>query len=231
MPDEAALKGNIIGQLLKAPLLVMLKIMSGKNLLMENAKLLGSAAVCYAVFGLSIGLFGGWQVAAMSVMKVPLIALCSMLLCFPSLYVFTAVLGSPMTFGQAFALGSACLAMTGLILVGLAPVAWLFSVSTASLGFVVVMTIVIWVVAMSFAGNFLGRAREVGLLKRGEGLGIWFVILAVVMLQMTTVMRPILTAPKKNESGITAEKKFFMRHFADSFDLAKPDYRNQERAR
>jgi hypothetical protein len=195
----------------------MLKIVSGRNLLMENAKMLGAAAACYAVFGLSIGLFGGWEAAAMSVWKVPLIALCSMLLCFPSLFVFTAVMGSPMTLGQAFALGSACLAMTGLILVGLAPVAWLFSVSTASVGFVVMMAFVIWLVAMSFAGNFLGRAREVGLLKRGGGVGIWFLILAVVTLQMTTVMRPILTAPKKDESGVTTEKKFFLRHFADSF--------------
>jgi len=219
--DTAIVEGNIVGLLLKSPRSVVSRIMGDKNLATESAKLLGAAVLFYAVFGLAIGLFGGWGVAKMTVWKAPLIALCAMLLCLPSLYVFTAVLGSPLAFGQAFTLGSTFLAMTGLILVGLAPVAWLFAVSTNSLGFVVMMAFVVWIVALSFVSKFLQRTKEMGLLKRQDGLMLWFAILVVVTLQMTTVMRPILTAPKEGERIIATGKKFFLSHFADSFETSK----------
>jgi len=41
----------------------------------------------------------------------------------------------------------------------------------------------------------------------------------IVTFQMTTLLRPILTAPAEN--WWTAEKKFFMVHFADSFAKRK----------
>jgi len=213
---EPASDDTLVGQLLKSPQSVVLKIMGGKNLAAESAKLLGVTALCYAVFGVAVGLFGGWGVAAMTVWKAPLIALCAMLLCLPSLYVFTAVLGSPITLMQAFALGNASLAMTGLIVVGLSPVAWLFAVSTESLPFVTIMAFIVWLIALPFASRFLRRAGEVGLLKRQEGLKVWFVILIAVTLQMTTVMRPILTAPADGERTIATGKMFFLRHFGDA---------------
>jgi len=215
-PDAAASDDTTVGQLLKSPQSVVLKIMADKNLAAESAKLIGVTALCYAVFGIAVGLFGGWGIAAMTVWKAPLIALCAMLLCLPSLYVFTAVLGSPISLRQAFALGSACLAMTGLIVVGLSPVAWLFSVSTESLPFVTIMTFIIWLIALPFASRFLHRAGETGLLKHQGGLKVWFVILIVVTLQMTTVMRPILTAPAEGERIIATGKMFFLRHFGNA---------------
>ena len=212
-------EGNIVGLLLKSPHSAVLTIMDSKNLATESAKMLAAAALCYAAFGLAVGFFGGAQVALTAVWKAPLIAICSMLLCFPSLFVFTAVSGSPLTLGRAFALGSACLAMTGLILVGLAPVAWLFAVSTKSLGFVVVMAFIIWLVSLPFVTKFLRHSSETGLLQRSEGLNVWFIIFVVVTLQMTTVMRPILTAPEKDQSVISSGKMFFMQHFTESFDV------------
>ena len=220
-PEAAVVEGNIVGQLLKSPQSVVRTIMGGKRLVAESFKMLGMAALCYAVFGVAVGLFGGWGVVAMTVWKAPLVALCAMVLCLPSLYVFTAVMGSPMSLLQSFALGSACLAMMGLIVVGLAPVAWLFAVSTESLSFVVVMALVVWLAALPFAARFLRRANEVGLLKRQNGLRLWFAILIVVTLQMTTVMRPMLVAPKEGERIIATGKMFFLRHFGESFDSSK----------
>ena len=208
--------GNIISRLLKSPQSVASTIQRDENLAVEAAKMLGAALLCHAVFGLAVGLFGGWQVAATAVWKAPFIALCAMLLCYPSLYVFTAVMGSPMTLAQAFAFGCACLATTGLIMVALAPVAWLFAVSTESLPFVTMMAFVMWLVALGFTSKFLLRAKDAGLLKRQEGLGLWFVILIFVTLQMTTVMRPILSAPTEDAAR---EKMFFLQHFGKSFDL------------
>ena len=215
---DTTVAGNTIERLLKTPRTVALNILREDKLAAESAKMLLIAALCYAAFGFAVGLFGGLEIAATAAWKAPLITLCSMLLCFPSLFVFTAVQGSPMTPGRAFALGCACLAMTGLIVVGLAPVAWLFANSTESLPFVMVMTLFIWVVSLPFASRFLRHAQEAGLLRQVIGLKLWLIVFIAVTLQMTTVMRPILTAPEQADSPSHPRKIFFMEHFFESFD-------------
>jgi len=204
---------EILPRLLKEPDSVARTIMEGQNLAKGSVKLLLAAALCHAVFGFAAGCFGGLEVAAMAAWKAPVIAVFSICLCLPSLYVFMAVLGSPLTASQAFAFASACLGMTGLILVGLAPVAWLFAVSTENLPFVILLTLAVWVVALLFTGKFIQRAYGVGLAQRSRGLKLWFCILMVVTLQMTTVMRPLLTHPNRDGHIITTKKMFFVEHF------------------
>ena len=145
--DTATDTGHIVTSLLKAPIKVAETIaLQRKGLVSAAASLLAVAIVCHAVFGFAVGLFGGWSVALMDVVKAPLVAVCSLLLCFPSLYVFACVAGSPLSIPQAVALGCSCLAMVGLLLVGLAPVAWLFAASTESLPFFVILTLFIYCV-------------------------------------------------------------------------------------
>lgn len=211
---------NVVTALLKAPNKVADTIaLQQKNLLAAAFALLTVAVACHAVFGLAIGLFAGWPVAAMDIIKVPLVAVCSLLLCFPSLYVFACVAGSPLSISQTFALGCSCLAMVGLLLVGLAPVAWLFVVSTESLPFIVTLTLLIWLVAVAFAARYVGKLRANSLFQRQGGIKMWFLILIVVTLQMTTCMRPMLGKP---ENGWwTGEKKFFLSHFGSTFEQTK----------
>jgi len=218
-PEDATVAtGNIVSRLLKSPASVALTLKHGDNLAKEAAQMLAAGLLCHAVFGLAAGLFGGWEVAVMAVWKAPFIALCATLLCLPSLYVFAAVLGSPMRTDQALAFASACLATTGLILVALAPVAWLFAVSTESLVFVVMMVFIMWLAALGFTAKFLACAKDSGLLKKHAGLRLWFVIVIVVSLQMTTVMRPILSASKDGAQAAPREKMFFLQHFGKTFD-------------
>lgn len=218
-PERAAPETrNIAATLLKNPLRISDDIAGQKNLLRSAALLLLVALACHVVFGLAVGLFGGWNVAAMDMVKMPLVALCSLLLCFPSLYVFTCVAGSPLSLAQTFVLGSSCFAMVGLILVGLAPVAWLFAVSTQSLSFVTLLAFLIWLVAIGFAGRFVGKLGAHPLLARQAGINLWFLILILVTLQMTTCMRPMLTLPSPERGWLTSEKQFFLSHFGDTFE-------------
>jgi hypothetical protein len=212
--------GSIVTSLLKAPVKVAEAIaLQRKDLLAATAALLAVAVTCHAVFGLAIGLFAGWSVAIMDVVKAPLVAVCSLLLCFPSLYVFACVAGSPLSISQTVALGCSCLAMLGLLLVGLAPVAWLFAVSTESLPFIVILAFLIWLVALFFAARYVGKLRSQPLFQRQGGIKMWFLILIVVTLQMTTCMRPMLAKPEKG--WWTGEKKFFLSHFGSTFEQQK----------
>jgi hypothetical protein len=145
-----------------------------------------------------------------------------LLLCLPSLYVFSSVGGAPLTLSQTIMLGAACLAMIGLLLIGLAPVAWLFAVSTESLPFVVVLTFLLWFIAVCFAIRCIRRSRTNPVFQRIGGIGIWFIIFIIVSLQMTTCMRPLLVKPDADKGWWTAEKKFFLGHFGSCFDDKKP---------
>lgn len=206
---------SIVTALLKSPGTVAESIATGKNAMRAGLTLLGAAVVFHAIFGLAMGLFGGWSVALMDAVKVPLTALGALALCYPALYVFACVGGAPLTFSRAFVLGAACLAMQGLILVGLAPVAWLFSVSTESVPFVTFLVTCLWCVAVLFATRFIAKLQEHALFKKAGGIKIWLFILILVTLQMATCLRPMLAAPKNG--WWTGGKLFFLSHFGSTF--------------
>jgi hypothetical protein len=215
--DQEPRTDCIVTALLKSPETVAEAIATGRNAIRAGLTLLGAAIVFHAIFGLAMGLFGGWPVALMDAVKAPLTAVGALALCYPALYVFACVGGAPLTFQRAFVLGAACLAMMGLILVGLAPVAWLFSVSTASVPFVTFLVTCLWIVAVSFAARFITRLKEHALFKKAGGIKIWLFILILVTLQMTTCLRPMLAAPK--DGWWTGGKLFFLSHFGSTFDF------------
>jgi len=175
--------------------------------------LLAGALCCYVLYGLGTGFFqGGWSVA-LAATKVPLIILASTALCLPSLYVFMGLSGvdfSRRTFSSAVA-GFA--GITGLILLALVPVIWLFSVSTISLAFLVWLHAFVWATALVFGRRFLLLSTNAA---RGA-VGLWLVLLFFVSLQMTTYMRPVLwRTPGK--PLIASEKQSFFDHLYDVFE-------------
>ncbi len=207
---------NLVGALLKSPGRVSQLIASGQGLALSSAQLLLVAAASLAVFGFAMGLYSGMSVGLVAAAKVPLIGVCSLLLCLPSLYVFACVAGAPLSLRQTIALGCACLAMLGLLLVGLAPVVWLFAVSTESLSFMVLLAFFLWLIALIVTGKFVGKLRASPLFERQAGIKFWFIILSLVTLQMTTTMRPLLVEAK--DGWWTGGKKFFLEHFGETFE-------------
>ncbi len=172
--------------------------------------LLAGAILCYVLYGLASGFFqGGWSLG-LAVMKVPLIILGSIALCIPSFYVFSALAGveyTPRAFVSAIA--GFC-GVAGLLLLALMPVIWLFSVSTISLGFVVWLHTVVWIVTLFFAARYLRHTAP----KASGTIGLWLVLLFFVSLQMTTYVRPVLWR-KKNEPLFATKKESFFQHVDD----------------
>jgi hypothetical protein len=206
---------NVVASLLKSPEQMIEIISQERSVSRVGVSLLTAAAVFHALFGLAAGFFGGWQVAIMDVVKAPLVALCSLLLCFPSLYIFASVGGASLSISQTFLLGASCLTMIGLLLVGLSPVIWLFSVSTESLSFVSVLAVLIWLIAILFTVSYIGKLQSHKLLAKAGGVKVWLIIFILVTLQMVTCLRPFLVAP--NEQWLAKEKMFFLEHFSTTF--------------
>jgi len=216
--SEPVVVENPLAALLKAPAQLAGIMARNEGLFRTGLLFMLCALVFHAVFGFAIGLFSGWGIGLMAAVKAPMIAFFALLLCFPSLYVFSSVNGVPLTLSQTFMLGSSCLAMIGLLLIGLAPVAWLFAVSTESLPFMVLLVTAIWFVSLSFSIRFVNKLKTGTLIRRTGGIGVWFVILALVTLQMTTCLRPLLGKPDPARGWFTSEKKFFLSHYGSTLD-------------
>jgi hypothetical protein len=181
--------------------------------------LLAGAAGCYLLYGAAAGFFqGGWAVA-LAVAKVPLIVLGSTAICLPSLYVFLGLAGAELRPRAFSATVAGFCGITGLILLALMPVIWLFSVSTISLLFVVILHLIAWIVALAFGRRFLRRTAATGT----PVIGLWLLLLFFVSLQMTTYVRPVLWRGAKEPLIATAKKSFF-EHLGDvmEWEVATP---------
>ncbi len=172
--------------------------------------LIGGALVCFALYGAASGFFQGGTQVWVAALKAPLIILASLLLCAPSFYVFSSLAGVEVSPRWLVATFGGLGAMLGLLLVALMPITWLFSVSSASLAFITVMQVCVWIVAVHFGFRFLGVAFE----NRGATRPsiAWVLLFLLVSLQVASQMRPVLWRDE-GEDLFAPRKMFFLQHF------------------
>lgn len=180
-------------------------------------QLLVGALVGVLLYGAVAGCFqGGTQIVVASV-KAPLILFGALALCLPSFFVLGAVAGVDWSGPKLLGTLAGLAATLGLVLVGLLPIGWLFSVSSRQLAFVTWIHILAWGLAVAFAFRYLRRALpECG---PGGTLFLWLMLFAVVSLQMTTVLRPVLWR-KPGAPALASERMFFLEHLARVHDQA-----------
>lgn len=180
--------------------------------------LLCIAAFCALVYGFIVGTFSGGMQYWAAPIKVAGGLLVSGLICLPSLYIFSCLSGSQARLGEVFGLLAGMLAITTILLIGFAPVAWVFSQSTESVPTMGTLHLLFWLVATIFGLRFL--ARGFSQLKAGSSgmLVLWGAIFLLVALQMTTALRPIVG---KSDHFFPQTKQFFLSHWAESLGLTK----------
>lgn len=171
-----------------------------------------TALLSLAAYGLMIGTFSGGAQLWAAPVKVSLGALASVLICLPSLFIFTCLTGAEVTLrGVAGAL-STVIALTALLLIGFAPVAWVFSQSTDSVAFMGALHLVFWLVALGFGLRLLRIFMGLLQMPGGMHLRIWTIIFLLVTLQMSTALRPIVG---RADDLLPVEKKFFVTHWIE----------------
>jgi hypothetical protein len=180
--------------------------------------LLCIAAFCALIYGFIIGTFSGGMQLWAAPIKVAGGLLVSGLICLPSLYIFSCLSGSQARLGEVFGLLAGMLAITTILLIGLAPVAWVFSESTQSVPTMGTLHLLFWLVATVFGLRFL--ARGFSQLKAGPSgmLVLWGAIFLLVALQMTTALRPIIG---KSDHFFPATKQFFLNHWAENLGMTR----------
>ncbi len=164
------------------------------------------------VYGLVVGTFSGHDQLWAAPAKVAAGLLVSALICLPSLYIFSSLSGSRARLGQVGGLLAGLVALLTLLLLGFAPVAWVFSQSTENVAAMGALHLAFFAIATGFGLRFLKHGFQSLGSDANGGLRVWTVIYVLVMLQMTTALRPFVgTAP----TLLPTEKKFFLSHWGD----------------
>jgi hypothetical protein len=168
--------------------------------------------ICSLVYGLVVGAFSmGTQLWAAPV-KIACGLVISALICLPSLYIFTCLSGSQARLSEICGLVAGLLMLMTILLVGFAPVAWLFSQSTESVTWMGALHLVFWSIATIFGLRFLQAGFSHSNPRSTAGLNTWVIIFLLVAVQMTTALRPIVG---KADTLLPTEKKFFVSHWGD----------------
>jgi hypothetical protein len=110
---------------------------------------------------------------------------------------------------------SAVLALVGVLLLGFAPVMWVFSASTESIQFMGLLALAFWMIAVIFGARLLHTLAKVLGLKSSTYLTTWVLIFLMVTLQMSTSLRPILGTA---QTLLPTQKQFFLEHWFESLN-------------
>lgn len=170
--------------------------------------------VCSLVYGIVVGTFSGQEQLWAAPVKVVLGLMISALICLPSLYIFSCLGGSQARLIEVFGLLAGLLALMSVLLIGFAPVAWVFSQSTKSEAMMGAIHLAFWFIATFFGLRFLHMSFRHFHTRSYAGLAVWSAVFLLVALQMTTALRPIIG---RSNTFLPAanDKKFFVGHWMD----------------
>ena len=218
-PTEREPIPNIVSAveaMLRQPRRVMLQLRqpgAGKLI----ATLLLVAVGCSLIYGIVAGSFSGGTQWWAAPVKITAGLLVSTLICLPSLYIFACLSGSQARLVEIFGLVAGLLTLMTILLIGFAPVAWLFSQSTNSLPWMGFLHLLFWAISTIFGLRFLSAAFAQSNARSAAGLNTWIIIFMLVALQMSTALRPIIG---RADTLLPEQKKFFISHWFDCIDEA-----------
>lgn len=217
--EQAPIPGVVaaIESILRQPRRVMYQLrQSGSNRLI--AGMVFVAVLCSIIYGVVVGAFSGGTQLWAAPAKVAAGLLISALICLPSLYIFACLSGSQARLAEVVGLVAGLTMLMTILLIGFAPVAWVFSQSTESVTAMGALHLAFWFIATYFGLRFLNAGFSAREDRSGGGIKVWMAIFILVMLQMTTAVRPLVGT---SDTLLPREKKFFVSHW---MDCLKQDY-------
>ena len=184
---------------------------------LRGSRAVAATASLFMIMGFSLGLYGlvigslsGGEQLFLAPAKVFLGTLLCMLICLPSLYIFICLSGIDARFAGVAGELLAAVCLMALLLVGFAPVAWVFSQSTDSVALMTLLHLAFWIIAVGCGLALIGKSFNVADRRSHFHLRAWTLIFIIVCLQMMTSLRPIIG---RADTILPKEKEFFLTHF------------------
>lgn len=205
---DRALRGGFLTEQALGAGLVALPVGRLAFLALLLGAVYGACLGGYAVFR---GADDAWLRVATSACKVPLLLVLTLLVTFPSLYVFAALQRLPLRFGSTLRLLLLTIVAHLAVAASLGPVFAFFAASTTSYPFLLLLNVgffavggVLGLMVLRSAMRRLyadgaepvpaGRTQP-GPARARQALGIWCFVYATVGAQMSWLLRPFVGAP------------------------------------
>ena len=178
------------------------------------------------VYGVVVGTFSGGPQLWIAPVKIAAGLMISALICLPSLYIFTCLSGSQARLVEVSGLLAGLLMLMTILLIGFAPVAWIFSQSTESLAWMGALHLIFWFIATIFGLRFLEAGFSHSQARSHAGFHVWIIIFLLVAVQMTTALRPIIGTA---DTFFPKEKQFFLTHWGDCLNSHDGESKSKSR--
>jgi hypothetical protein len=182
------------------------------------------AIACCLIYGVVIGTFSGSAQLWVAPAKISLGLMISALICLPSLYIFTCLSGSQARLVEVCGLLAGLLMLMTILLIGFAPVAWIFSQSTESLAWMGTLHLIFWFIATIFGLRFLETGFSHSHARSHAGFHVWVIIFLLAAVQMTTALRPIIGMA---DTILPTQKQFFLSHWGDCLKFSDSDSKSK----
>jgi hypothetical protein len=165
-----------------------------------------SSAAFLAVYGAVLGSTHSLLQALSSAAKLPLLFLATMLVCLPTLYVFSILFGSNQRLSQTIALVLSAITITSALLLSFASITFFFMLTTSNYQFFKLLNVFFFIMAGIVGMSFLNQGRRIvavgdedkGAWKRGIVSYLWIFLFAFVGSQMAWTLRPFVGYPGAN---------------------------------
>lgn len=183
----------VVEALLKSPASVLRAIREERGTLL---RLSATSFVSLAIVGLGVASFSG----GLQFLLVPLKLACGVfacaVICLPSLHVFSCLAGATQSLKETCGALLMGVALTGVLLLGFAPIAWLFSQATRSVAFMGALHLAFLSVSCALGLGLVQRTLAAMNSAPIRGLRLWGMLFVLVVLQMSTTLRPLLGEAK-----------------------------------
>ena len=219
--QESPTPASVLETLLKHPGRIIHELRQNRGATLPILLLL-LGLIGMALYGVVVGTLNGGVQMLVAPAKMTIGTLLAMLICLPSLYIFSSLDGIEARIRTIAGLMFAAVCLTALLLIGFAPVSWIFSQSTDSVALMGALHLIFWFVGVCFGLRLLAAAGEHLGNGRSRHLKIWSVVFVLVCLQMTTALRPIIGS---SDTLLPTEKKFFMAHWIDTMNASEEEAR------
>ncbi len=166
--------------------------------------MLVSCITFFAIYGMVMGASHSPIQSVVSLVKLPILFIVTLIICAPSLYFFNLLFGSKQTLGQNISLILTAMSVTGVLLLSFAPVTFFFLITTRQYAFFKLLNVVFFIIAGGLGLVFL-RAGMIATTDphNMQGIGtrrliffLWILLYAFVGSQMAWTLSPYMGDPQ-----------------------------------
>jgi hypothetical protein len=193
---------KVIIELLQGRENLIKEIYSGISVYKKNVSLLIVSIALLSLEGIMLGSTHSFLQALSSAVKLPILFICTLIICIPTLFIFNSLFGSKRNIGEVLGVSLVSLCTTALILFGFFPVALLFRLTTKNYFFFLTLNVFFMAISAFIGIKSFYQAYDKfpeqdtsNSEMRLKFLRIWFLLYAFVGTQLAWSLRPFFGTP------------------------------------